>query len=615
MSDLRVCQPPRVSCSEGDEEGRIFDNKKVDVDYSRCCVHNRTSLALHPVMNPIAALFYRIRLWKSMLSSLLARKWKTGFYLYLAGLFSLLIVADTAFLHHTTNMKQGAFDMMVRYRLVVPEADKDIVIVDIDEASLAAMAKEYGRWPWPRQVLGEFVEQIEKQHPQAVVFDILFSDADVYNPDSDAYFDAAIAATNNTYFPMLRLDPADDALSRIKPGMIPGVTPSGANTSPDATVAVVLPFLNSVLASGRMGLHNIYPDIDGIVRQYPVYRNDYGWIIPSLPLTIAKQMGYTQPDAERVLLNWRGPPFTYKSASFSDVFNDFSSQNKRRAADEFTGKIVIIGSTAPSLFDIKPTPLSRTHPGVEILATAIDNFKHGDFLRFPDARFIYLLLTLSVIWATAWGFYRDTGRDKIDRLFGASQFILIGISYASINFTNTYINLTGPVTLGLAYFTLARLYDYATSKQLEQNTVRTAQQRSGDLHGVLMLVHLDGRMLNDGVREKIRLGMEKIGSHDKSVEIIKGEQQGLWDLFENILAISWLCDADDDESRLLIARDIQALEQAIAPLLHKYCATMDNDVSSFVFEGRIAGGEQARESWRTLFAETLLAWHRETTRR
>ena len=563
-------------------------------------------------MNPLATFSYHLRRWTNEFSSLLARKWKTSFYLYLAGLFSVLMIADTTFLHLTANMKQGAFDMMVRYRLVVPKADKDIVIVDINEASLAAMAKEYGRWPWPRQVLGEFVEGIEAQHPKAVVFDILFSDADVYNPDSDAYFNEVIAGTDNTFFPMLRLDPADDGLSQIKPGMIPGVTPLGAAASPDATVAMVLPHFQSVLEGGRMGLHNIYPDTDGIVRQYPVYRNDYGWKIPSLPLRIAQQLGYTQPQEESVLLNWRGPPFTYPSASFSDVFKDFSSQHKSRAADEFTGKIVIIGSTAPSLFDIKPTPLSRTHPGVEILATAIDNFKHGDFLRFPDARFIYLLLTLAVIWATAWGFYRNTGRDRIDRLFGASQFILLGISYASINFTNTYINLTGPVTLGLAYFTLARLYDYATSRELKQNTVREAQIRSGELHGVLMLIHLGNHtgMLNDGAREKIRSKLATIGSTHKSVEILKGDQQGLWDLFEDTMAISWLCDLDDEANRLSITRDTQLLEHAAVSLLHQYNATADNDVSSFIFEGRVAGGEQARESWRNLFAETLLAWHK-----
>jgi CHASE2 domain-containing sensor protein len=249
-------------------------------------------------------------------------------------------------------------------------------------------------------VLGEFLEQIEKQHPKAVVFDILFSDADVYTPDSDTYFDAAIAATRNSYFPMLRLDLADDALSQLKPPMIPGVQAT-ADAQPDATVAMVLPFFKSVLDSGRMGLHNIYPDSDGIVRQYLVYLNNYGWKIHSLPLRIAQHNGYTQPDAARVLLNWRGPPFTYTSTSFSNVFTDFSRQKKHRPADEFTGMIVIIGSTAPCLFDIKPTPLSRTHPGVEILATAIDNFKHGDFLRFPDARIIYLMLTLAVIWATA----------------------------------------------------------------------------------------------------------------------------------------------------------------------------------------------------------------------
>jgi len=325
---------------------------------------------------------------------------------------------------------------------------------------------------------------------------------------------------------------------------------------------------------------------------------------------------FPQPEAQRVLLNWRGPPFSYHSVSFSDVFIDLTSKNKKRPPDEFTGKIVIIGSTAPSLFDIKPTPISRMHPGVEILATAIDNFKHGDYLRFPDARIAYLLLTLAMIWATAWGFYRNTGRDKIDRLFGASQFILIGVSYASINFTTTYINLTGPVTLGLVYFTLARLYAIGTSTALEKSSVRVAQEYSGKLHGVLMLIRLGGQtgvlstsMLSDSVRENIRKTMERTGNATKSVEILKGQQKGLWRLFEDTLAVSWLCAADDNDARLSIAGDISAMQQAIGPLLQKYAVTADNDVAWFVNEGLIAGGEEARDSWRALFAETLLRWN------
>ena len=560
--------------------------------------------------------------WKLLISRLfkarmyiaerLARWWKYSFYLYLAGLFSVFAVLDTMVLHYTSEMRQAAFDTMVRYRLVVPKPDPDIVIVDINEASLAAMARDYGRWPWPRQVLGEFVEQIEKQQPKAVVFDILFSDADVYNPDSDAYFNDAIAATNNTFFPMLRLDPSSDSLSQIKPAMIPGVTPlPGAQA--DATVAVVLPHFQAALDGGRLGLHNIYPDADNVARRYSVYRDDYGWKLPSLPARIAQELGWGEPPAQEVLLNWRGKPFTYRYVSFSDLFADMGNKEKKRPQDEFKGKIVIIGSTAPSLFDIKATPLDRMHPGVEILATAIDNFKHGDALRFPEARFPYLLLTLTIVWLTAWSFYRNTGRDKIDRVFGLSQFILVGISYASINLTNTYINLTGPVTVGLAFFTLARLYAMATGKALEQSMVRAATARSGDLHASLLLIRLDTErnVISAAALEKIRHGLEKTGTLAKGVDVLRGDQKGLWDLLEKTIAVSWIAEAQDADAQAAIRRDIDALLTALPTILQRYLARPDNAASHFVHHGQIAGGDAARVGWRMMFAEALLAWDKQ----
>ena len=539
----------------------------------------------------------------------IARLWKYSFYLYLAGVFSVFAVLDTTVLHFTGNMRQAAFDTMVRYRLIVPKPDPDIVIVDINEASLAAMAGDYGRWPWPRQVMGEFVEQIEKQQPKAVVFDILFSDADVYNPDSDAYFNDAIAATNNTFFPMLRLDPSSDSLSQVKPAMIPGVTPL-PGAQPNATVAVVLPHFQAALDGGCLGLHNIYPDADNVARRYSVYRDDYGWKLPSLPARIAQELGWSIPPAQEVLLNWRGKPFTYHYVSFSDVFTDMGSKEKRRPQDEFKDKIVIIGSTAPSLFDIKATPMDKMHPGVEILATAIDNFKHGDALRFPEARFLYLLLTLSIVWATAWGFYRNTGRDKIDRAFGLSQFILLGISYASINLTNTYINLTGPVAIGLAFFSLARLYAVATGKALGQNMVRTAAARSGDLHATLLLIRLDTErnVISTAALEKIRHGLEKTGTLAKSVDVLRGEQKGLWDLFEKTITVSWVAEAGDATATAAIANDTEAVLAGLPPLLRRYLAQPDNAAQHFIHHGHIFGGDAARAGWRVMFAEAVLAW-------
>ena len=148
---------------------------------------------------------------------------KGRFYLYLAVFCSLIVIVDAVSLNLIRGMKFRTFDLIMKNRLVVQPADPSIVIVDIDEGSLAAMAEEYGRWPWPRQVFAEFLEMLEDQKPQAVVFDILYSDPDVFNPDSDAYFNDVIGATDNTYFPMLRLVPENDELSQVTPSMLPGM--------------------------------------------------------------------------------------------------------------------------------------------------------------------------------------------------------------------------------------------------------------------------------------------------------------------------------------------------------------------------------------------------------
>ncbi|KAF0205086.1 MAG: Chase2 sensor [Gallionellaceae bacterium] len=555
----------------------------------------------------------RIRQLFAMFYALLARRWKKNFYLYLAVVFTVFALADAAFLHVTQEMRQGAFDLMVRYRINPPKPDPNIVIVDINEASLAAMAKDYGRWPWPRQVLGEFLEQVEKQHPKAVVFDILFSDADVYNADSDAYFNAAIAASNNAFFPMLRLDPDSDALSQIKPSMIPGITALSGQADPNATVAVVLPHFAAALDSGRIGLNNIYPDVDGTARRYQVYREDYGWKMLSLPARLATEQGWPLAPAKEVLLNWRGKPFSYHYVSFSDVYTDMGRKEKTRPQDEFKDKIVIIGSTAPSLFDIKPTPMSKMHQGVEILATAIDNMKHADYLRFPEAKLAYLLLTLVLIWVTAWAFYTNVGRDKVNRLFGLSQFLLIGISYASINFSNTYINLTGPVALAVAYFTLSRIYASGTYKALEQNMVRVSLERGGELSGTILLIRLDGtqNLMVDVVLERIRNGLERSGAEIKSVDVLKGIQKGVWDLLEYTFAVSWVSAANDEVAQARIVADRDAVLTKLPVLLRKNLAQPENVATWFTYQGYISGGEKARASWRILFAEAILEWEKQ----
>lgn len=261
------------------------------------------------------------------------RRLHNSFYLYLSALLTVLVLLDASVFHVGENMRDRAFDMMVKNRIVVPKADADIVIIDINEASLSAMSAEYGRWPWPRQVLGEFLENIEAQQPKAVVFDILFSDPDVYNPDSDAYFNEVIASTQNTFFPMLRLSEASDELSQVTPDMIPGIKRAGIAVDENSTtkpIAIVLPHFEAALNSQHLGTHNIYPDKDGIVREYRLWHDENGWVLPSLPLAIGKFVGKSSDTLpQNMLINWRGKPFTYQFASFSDVYADMANKIKK----------------------------------------------------------------------------------------------------------------------------------------------------------------------------------------------------------------------------------------------------------------------------------------------
>ncbi len=553
----------------------------------------------------------RLHLAFAALSEFLARKWKRKFYLYLAALFTIFTLLDTTFLHITSEIRTVTFDPLVRYRIFPPKPDPDIVIVDINEESLSAMSKEYGRWPWPRRVLGDFVEQLEKQHPKAVVFDIMFSDPDVFNPKSDADFNASIAKTDNTFFPMLIVGSSDETLRQVKISQIPGVSPiPDEKPNVEATTNMLMPFFKSAIDGGRLGTQNVMVDSDGMTRNYPVYAEGDGWRIPSLPARIGREFGWAEPTTDHMLLNWRGKPFSYNYVSFSDAYLLLKSKQASVSKDEFKGKIVIIGSTAPNLYDVRSTPMAEMFPGVELLATAIDNYKHGDSLRFPDGRVWYLLISLAIIWLTAWAFYREDGRGSIDTLFSLSQLILIAFTFASINFTDTYINLAGPAMLGIAYFSLARIYATATEKALDRNMVRLASSLTGELQATLLLLHFDSERneISKGMLEQFRMGLKKIGMKQKSVEVLLGSQKGLWGLLENTIAISWIADTADEQAQNQISGDLELVLQGLQPLLARTLLHVEGAVSHISHQGKIFGGEMAAAGWRLLFAQALLNW-------
>ena len=500
-------------------------------------------------------------------TALVVRRLGNGTYYLLAALVSLILLIDFTVFHKIGLMEYRMFDFLVSHRVQLAPADPEILIVDIDEASLNSLAKDYGRWPWPRQVLGEWLEGVEQQHPKAVVFDILFSDADVLNPDSESYFNQVIAASNNSFFPMLRLGAQNDHLSQVRPSMLPWLAPLPGAIQQDTPLAVILPKFQAAIDSARIGTHQVIPDKDSVIRRYPIFFEHAGWKIPSLSHRVVEALGYdrSSPEKKNFLINWRGKAFTYRYVSFGDVYVDFLKKGRQRPANEFTGKIVILGSTAPSLFDIKASPTDKVFPGVEILATSIDNLKNDDALRELNP-LITLSIALIFIWGMAAALAQQVSVRLFDQAFAGLQFMLIGVAFLSVNFLRYYIDMTTPVTFGLLYFTIARAYNTLSGHWLADHLLvdQTSKMQKKYLMRALAIsvATSRGRDQRALIGRVNRLVGESAYSACRINNLI--EDRGIvQDMFIGTMLVYWLIETDDEATDAAARADLERIRRGI----------------------------------------------------
>jgi CHASE2 domain-containing sensor protein len=547
----------------------------------------------------------------------LTRKLKNNFYIYLAALFTFLVLIDASVFNVGLNMRDNAFDFMVKHRIFQPKPDSDIVIVDINEASLQAFSKEFGSWPWSRQVMGEFVENIQAQKPKAIVFDILFSDADIFRPEGDEYFNEIIAGSDNIFFPILRLDPSQDSKSALQYSQIPGLI-ADADANKNATLAAILPHFEGALKANRLGTHNVYPNNDGIVREYRMYHQNDGWKLPALPLIVGD---YTQlnsfpfaPIPQDMLINWRGKPFSYQYATFSDVFTDLTSKIKKRPSNEFTNKIVIIGSTAPGLFDIKATAMDKQFPGVEILATAIDNVKHHDYLKVWRGKTPYILLSLLLIWLTTLAFYNNVDRNRFNSIFTSCQLGLLVLSYIAINLTNVYLDLTAPILWAVAFFGIAKVYALANDRALQRWLafgVKSTDEQMQVLMMPIVIEHQDAlntEVLDEAVIKKLKRSIELISKTPNYIEVINGTQGGIWGLFGDMIVINWQFSAHNPDYITQAKLDAQSIATQLPALISKLGLPNELITRYALYEGKIdnQSSQPPASQWRTLFAQAII---------
>ncbi|HQS44551.1 MAG: molecular chaperone TorD, partial [Methylotenera sp. 24-45-7] len=286
---------------------------------------------------------------------------------------------------------------------------------------------------------------------------------------------------------------------------------------------------------------------------------------------------------------------------------DMASKVKKRPADEFKDKIVIIGSTAPSLFDLKATAMAKAHPGVEIMATAIDNVKHHDYLKVWRGKIPYILISLTLIWVTALAFFKNVDRDKLVKVFSSSQIILLAFSFTIINLSNTYLDFTGPITWAVMYFSIAKIYALANDRAMQRilaSDVESGKRGSGIL---LMPIVIESQFtLTDSILKKFRQKIEHALQLPATVDAIKGTQSGIWGLFSDLLVVSWAYDSHQAEGAAKAQQDAQQLSAQLAALLKEAGAPNDVGLRCTMHEGILNIDQPMANQWRGLFAQAVI---------
>ena len=346
-----------------------------------------------------------------------------------------------------------------RLVLTMPRTiDPRIVIVDIDEKSL--VEKENGgegRWPWPRDRLAQMLDQLFDHYQIAILgLDIVFAERDESSglrvlealAKKELREVSGFQETLQKIQPQLDYDAIFAAKIKDRPvvlgytftrekekesgskGQLPSpACPPGTFTGKTMAFPVYssftanLPDLQRVATNG--GYFTLDPDPDGILRRVPMLTEYAGAYYEPLSLAIVRLLlgnvqvvpGYP---GEKIGsknypgLEWLevGPikvpvdeaaaaliPYRGKGGREGKSFNYFSAIDViqgRVAATELKGKIVLVGTTAPGLLDLRATPVEAVYPGVEVHANIISGMLDQNIKQKPPyvigAEFILLLI-------------------------------------------------------------------------------------------------------------------------------------------------------------------------------------------------------------------------------
>lgn len=323
-------------------------------------------------------------------------------------LAALAVALGTAWIDPVAlrGLRYATFDQFQRWH-PRPYDDPPVRIVDIDDESL----RRVGQWPWSRDQVARLLADIERSQPASIAVDVLFAERDgtaartTIEPDAELARTLAqgrvalgFGMTARRAAQRSGADPNDDGLT-LKASYFPlGGDPMPFLPAFASSVAN-LPDLQQ--AAAGQGAMTFLPDADGIVRQVPLVLNLDGRLVPSLAaeaLRLAAGAGhYTIRSAgdeggvidvrigERVIATDAGAALWvhYARPQAGRYIPAWKVLDHSLAPDAFKGRIVLVGTSAQGLMDLRFSPLGGVIPGVEVHAQALEQVLTGRHLDRP----------------------------------------------------------------------------------------------------------------------------------------------------------------------------------------------------------------------------------------
>jgi adenylate cyclase len=464
------------------------------------------------------------------------------------------------------SMRVRTFDF---YQTVKPRQAtlQPAVIVDIDEASL----KAFGQWPWPRTLLADLVTKLAKLGSAVVGFDIIFAEPDRMSPPIAA--ESFRNLDTETRAQLMKLPSNDDVLADAmrRTRVVIGesgfhlATPQAGPRPPSVGFALMGPDPRRYLigfpglirnvpaleqaAAGR-GLVTIQSEPDGIVRRIPMVMNTQGALVPAITLEMLRVV--TGAGAIRIKTDAAGvnsvaipglelptdrnaqlwihyapyDPNRYVSAK--DVLED------RVPPGRIGRKLVLIGTSAVGLRDIKATPIDPAMSGVEVHAQVLENVLTKSILVYPTYA-IGAELTAAVLFGLV--------IIAVGPILGASMMLalgaLVGLGLAAGSWyffsqQRILIDATFPLLATfLIYLTLIFINYFR--EQLQRRRIRSAfgQYLSPSL--VEKLAHSHETLTLGGEDRNMTIMFSDVRGFTTISEIYKDDPQGLTTLMNNFL--------------------------------------------------------------------------------